>query len=119
MTKDAIPNADVRFIGSVDEAVQQHAVTETTSVVVVTRSHDLDAQILPVLLETQATYIGVMGSRRRWATTRKLLAETGISDETLDHIRVPIGIDIGAETVEEIAVSIMSDIIKSAPAGAR
>ncbi|MDK1017933.1 MAG: XdhC/CoxI family protein [Actinomycetota bacterium] len=119
LTEDALPNADVRFVGSVSEAVQEHPITADTSVVVVTRSHELDAQIVPTLVATQARYIGVMGSTRRWTSTRALLVQAGLPDGALDAIHVPIGIEIGAETVEEIAVSIMSDIIKSASASTR
>ena len=61
-------------------------------------------------------YIGVMGSRRRWATTRDALAESGTPADALDRLHVPIGLSIGAETVEEIAVSIMSQVIESAAA---
>jgi len=119
VTEEAMPNADVRFNGSVGEAIQEHPISEGTSVVLVTRSHSLDAQIVPKLLQTNASYIGVMGSERRWAMTRARLVEAGVSDAALDRIHVPIGIDIGAETVEQIAVSIMSEIIASASAAAR
>ena len=116
VTEEAMPNATIRFCGSVTDALGEHPATETTAVVVVTRSHDLDAQIVPLLLETPAPYIGVMGSKRRWATTRDALIESGTPEEALDRLHVPIGISIGAETVEEIAVSIMSQVIESAAA---
>ena len=114
MTAEAIPHADVRFEGSVADAVAAHPITERTSVVVVTRSHDLDVEILPVVLDTPARYIGVMGSRRRWGSTSERLIETGTSESSLTRVHNPIGVEIGAETVEEIAVSIMSEIINSA-----
>ena len=111
MTKEALPHADVRFAGTVPDALDAHPITDTTSVVVVTRSHALDAEITPLLLDSPARYIGVMGSRRRWASTRDLLDDSGIPGDELNRIHNPIGIDIGAETVEEIAVSIMSEVI--------
>jgi xanthine dehydrogenase accessory factor len=114
MTAEAIPHADVRFQGTVADAVAAHPVTANTSVVVVTRSHDLDVEILPVVLDTPAQYIGVMGSRRRWGRTSERLIETGVSENSLTRVHNPIGVEIGAETVEEIAVSIMSEIINSA-----
>ena len=119
VSEEAMPNADVRFAGSVGDAVAEHPILEDTSIVVVVRSQHLDAQIVPQLLETNASYIGVMGSERRWAMTRGRLVEAGVPDEALDRIHVPIGIDIGAETVEQIAVSIMSEIVASASAAAR
>jgi xanthine dehydrogenase accessory factor len=88
-------------------------VSETTSVVVVTRSHELDAQITPLLLETAAGYIGVMGSKRRWEETRRVLEASDVPVGTLERIHHPIGLQIGAETVEEIAVSIMAEVVAS------
>lgn len=114
MTAEAIPHADIRFQGPVADAVAVHPITENTSVVVVTRSHDLDVEILPVVLDAPARYIGVMGSRRRWESTSKRLIEKGIPENSLTRVHNPIGVEIGAETVEEIAVSIMSEIINSA-----
>lgn len=110
---DALPNADVRFHGSVDDAIAAHPITAETSIVVVTRSHELDARIVPLLISTPARYIGVMGSGRRWEATRGVIGEAGVPEAALERIRNPIGFDIGAETVEEIAVSIMSEIIAS------
>ncbi len=113
LTEEALPNADVRFTGSVVDAIAEHPVTENTAVVIVTRSYGLDAEILPILLDTPASYIGVMGSNRRWAATREALAGSGVSKDALDRVHAPIGIEIGAETVEEIAVSILSEVIGS------
>lgn len=107
----ALPDVDARFAGTVEEALESIPVTPDTSIVVVTRSHELDARITPLLLETDACYIGVMGSRRRWAATREQLGDEGVSEAALARISNPIGADIGAETVEEIAVSIMSEVI--------
>jgi xanthine dehydrogenase accessory factor len=116
VTEEGMPNASIRFAGSVADALEAHPADETTAVVVVTRSHELDALIVPILLQTPAPYIGVMGSKRRWATTRGALVESGTPVEALNRLHVPIGLSIGAETVEEIAVSIMSQVIESAAA---
>jgi xanthine dehydrogenase accessory factor len=114
VSTEAIPNADVLLAGSVTDAIAMHSVTEDTSVVLVTRSFEMDAEIVPLLLDTPASYIGVMGSKRRWSSTREALAGVELSKEDLERIHAPIGIEIGAETVEEIAVSIMSEVIASA-----
>jgi len=114
VTDESMPNAEVRFVGTVQEALAEEPIHENTSVVVVTRSHDMDVEIVPLLLETPARYIGVMGSKRRWAATRERLIESGVSASEIDRVHVPIGITIGAETVEEIAVSIMSEVIEAA-----
>lgn len=118
-SEEAMPNADVRLVGSFDEAMGAESIGEHTSVVVVTRSHEMDVEIVPALLATSARYIGVMGSKRRWAATREQLIERGVDAAAIDRIHVPIGINIGAETVEEIAVSIMSEVIEAAAAEAQ
>mgnify|MGYP001817789481 CR=1 FL=1 len=112
VSEESLPNADLRFAGSVDAALQAHPVPEDSSIVVVTRSPEVDIRIIPSLLATPARYIGVMGSRNRWRATREQLEADGIPAERLEKLHVPIGIEIQAETLEEIAVSIMSEVIK-------
>jgi xanthine dehydrogenase accessory factor len=119
VTEEALPNADVLFAGDVAAAVETYPITADTSVVVVTRSFEMDALIVPLLLETPAPYIGVMGSKRRWSSTRDALGDVDLSDDDLSRIHAPIGIEIGAESVEEIAVSIMSEVIASSGAPGR
>ncbi len=112
VSEEVLPNADERFAGSVVDAIAAHPVPADASFVVVTRSPEVDIRILPDLLATSARYIGVMGSRKRWAATRdELLAQETPADQ-LDRLHVPIGIEIKAETLEEIAVSIMSEVIR-------
>ncbi len=111
LTEDEMPNADVRLAGSMEEALAAHEVTEDTSVVVVTRNVDRDVEAIPLLLQTPARYIGVMGSERRWREASGQLAEAGVTDEQLGRIHAPIGVEIHAETLEEIAVSILAEVI--------
>jgi len=117
VTVEAVPLADVRLPGSIEAALHTHPVTADTSVVVVSRNVDYDVDAIPRLLATPARYIGVMGSARRWTTTRSMLIDDGVTDEQLTRVHAPIGHDIGAETVEEIAVSIMAEVIAAARLG--
>ena len=112
VSEEAMPNADVRVAGTVTNALADNPVTEDSSIIVVTRSPELDVRILPELVDTPARYIGVMGSRTRWRSTREQLVAAGIDDSKLDRLHVPIGIDLNAETLEEIAVSILSEVIR-------
>ena len=112
VSEEAMPNADARFAGSVQDAIAAHPVPDNASIVVVTRSPEVDIAILPDLIATPARYIGVMGSRTRWRSTREHLLEAGVNAVDLDRLHVPIGIDLNAETLEEIAVSILSEVIK-------
>jgi xanthine dehydrogenase accessory factor len=84
--------------------------TSETYIVMPTRGAPVDVEALPHLLEQPHAYLGVIGSRRRWATARRLLEERGVATEKLDTIHSPMGLELNAETPEEIAVSILSEI---------
>lgn len=102
---------DLAASGPLPTLIDDLALSPDSAVVMVTRNVGLDVEILPHLLATEARYIGLMGSDRRWQTTRKLLDEAGTSAADLDRVRSPIGVEIQAETPAEIAVSIMAEII--------
>jgi len=88
------------------------AVNRWTYFVLTTRGVDIDVPGLPSLLASPAAYIGVIGSRRRWATTRQQLLDKGVPEEALERIHSPMGLELRAETPEEIAVSILAEIIQ-------
>ncbi len=115
---EAIPEADIYLAGAIDEALESFEVTDNCYVVVVTRNVLVDRQVLPRLLATPAPYIGVIGSRRRWAETKRLLREDGLSETDLDRFHSPIGLDLNAETPREIALSILGEIIAFRRGGA-
>ncbi|MDE0162825.1 MAG: XdhC family protein, partial [Acidimicrobiaceae bacterium] len=102
---------DELVIGSVDDLLEGRILDQDTSVVLVTRNVDVDSAALPALLATGAGYVGVMGSERRWATTRARLEAEGVDPAALDRVHAPIGIEVGAETPEEIALSIMAEVV--------
>lgn len=111
-TVDNIPNADRHLPGNFADALAQSPITTNTYVVLVTRNVLVDREIVPQLIHSPARYIGMMGSSRRWAETQKLLIADGLSAEALTRIHAPVGLEIEAETPEEIAVSILAEIIK-------
>ena len=106
---NAVP--DELVIGTVDDLLAGRTLDADVSVVLVTRNVDVDSAALPALLATGAGYVGVMGSERRWATTRARLEAQGVDPEALDRVHAPIGIEVGAETPEEIALSIMAEVV--------
>lgn len=108
---EAVPGADEYHPIAMKDLPKKMNITGSMYMVLTTRGVDFDVEGLPVLLETPAAYIGVIGSKRRWETTRKQLMEAGISNEKLLNIHSPIGLELNAETPEEIAVSIMAEII--------
>lgn len=111
VTPELIPHADVYLPGSIEAALAAFPVTSNTYVAAVTRNVLIDRAILPHLLNTPAPYIGIIGSRRRWEETKRLLLADGLSEEQLQRFHSPVGLELRAETPEEIAVSIMAEII--------
>ena len=109
VTAEALPVADERVVGSLADL--ETPVAEDASIVLVTRNVDRDVLVIPEALTTPSRYIGVMGSPTRWRAVEKRLTEAGVTTDDLDRIRTPIGVEMQAETLEEIAVSIMAEII--------
>jgi xanthine dehydrogenase accessory factor len=111
VTPEKVPQADVHLTCSIREVPKLVNITENNYLVLATRGVPLDVEGLPSLLETRASYIGVIGSKRRWETTVKALLDSGVDRQDLDRVHSPIGLEIHAETPEEIAVSVMAEII--------
>lgn len=110
-SSDHIPNADLYLPGPIAEVLSRVRIHANTFIAVLTRNVLLDREILPLLAETDAPYIGVIGSRRRWQETKKLLLADGMTEENLQRFHSPIGLELNAESPEEIAVSILSEIL--------
>ena len=110
-TPEANPDADVFLPIPMAEIPGQIKITPQTYIILTTRGVSVDIVGLPGLLDSPAAYLGVIGSKRRWALTRKALIEAGISEEKINRVVSPIGLELNAETPEEIAVSIMAEII--------
>ncbi|HAY83777.1 MAG TPA: xanthine dehydrogenase [Chloroflexi bacterium] len=97
--------------GPMQDLVSQFKLHSQTYLILTTRNVELDVKGLPALLDSAAAFIGVIGSRRRWQTTTKQLIEQGIEPERLSRVHSPVGLELKAETPEEIAVSILAQII--------
>ncbi len=95
----------------VTPALQQLGVTAADAVVIATRGHRHDALILEHVATSPAGYVGLLGSRRKQAVITKGLTSVGVPAASLARVRVPIGLAIGAETPEEIAVSVVAELI--------
>lgn len=108
---EAVPHADEYVLCALGELPERVSIHEETYLVLATRGVEVDMKGLPALLKTPATYIGVIGSRRRWETTVDKLQEMGVPAEMIHRVTSPIGLELNAETPEEIAVSIMAQIV--------
>jgi xanthine dehydrogenase accessory factor len=110
-TPEETPGADLYLPIPMNQIPEQMNLDSRTYLVLVTRGAEVDIEGLPALLETNVPYIGLIGSKRRWAHTQEKLLEQGISKEALERVKSPIGIFIHAETPNEIAISILAEII--------
>lgn len=108
---EVVPEGKEFYPVPMDELVDQFHITPWTYIVLTTRGAMVDIQGLPALLDTPAAYLGVIGSRRRWETTRRNLLDNGIAQEKLSRVNSPVGLELNAETPEEIAVSIMAEVL--------
>ena len=98
-------------------ALQTLKLTAASHVVIVTRGHRHDEICLREVIEKPVKYLGMIGSRRRTTTIRAHLKREGINDDAMKRLHAPIGLDIGAQTPEEIAVAIMAEIIMTRRGG--
>ncbi len=105
------PDADEYWPVPVSELVERFKFNRETYIVMPTRGMPLDVEALPRLLDRPHAYLGVIGSRRRWATALKRLEAAGVPAERLANVHAPMGLELKAETPEEIAVSVMAEII--------
>ncbi|SHK67344.1 XdhC family protein [Hespellia stercorisuis] len=97
---------------SFDHALEDIEGNENTFFVIVTRGHRYDQLCLRKIIQKPNAYIGMIGSRKRVAMVKEILEEEGIDRGKLEQVYTPIGLKIGAETPEEIAVSVMAEIIQ-------
>lgn len=104
--------ADRVICDSFAESLQQIPGDEDTYFVIVTRGHRYDQVCLEQILEKKYAYVGMMGSRKRVAALKDTMLEKGFSREKVEELHSPIGLSIRAETPEEIAVSVMAEIIE-------
>jgi xanthine dehydrogenase accessory factor len=110
-TPEQIPGMDSYIEAPPAQLLDEVDINQYTFIVAVTRGVIVDEQLLPALLATDAPYIGLIGSRRRWALTVQKLTELGISQASLARVHAPIGLELAAETPKEIALSILAEII--------
>ena len=109
---DRLPEADKIIIGDIATELRNYPITPLTYVVIVTRGHQHDESALHSVVESNARYIGLIGSRRKIKLIFDDLLEIGIPKEKLQRVYAPVGLNINSKTVPEIAVSIVSQLIQ-------
>jgi len=109
---DRFPDADSLIVEGYDSAFSKLNVDKDSYIVIYTTGHVLDEQCLRFAVGTKAKYIGMIGSKKKVIEVKERLLQKGVSQQQLDRVYAPIGIEIGAETPQEIATSILAEIIK-------
>jgi xanthine dehydrogenase accessory factor len=99
------------LVSDVDAALARYPLTSADAVVIATRGHRNDALILDRVATSAAGYVGLLGSRRKKIVVTKGLRAAGVPAKSLQRVRVPVGLPIGAVTPEEIAVSVVAELI--------
>jgi len=109
--RERFPRAKQIIVGDVAQTLHGYPITCQTYVVIVTRGHAQDTDALDAVIRSPAAYIGMIGSRQKTARVLEAMKALGVEQELIDRVHAPIGLEIGAETPEEIAVSIVGQII--------
>ena len=110
-TRERIPSASEIVVAWPEETVEQVAPDHATAVVVLTHDDKFDIPALKAALATEAFYIGALGSRRNQERRRERLLEAGVDESELERISGPCGLDLGAESQPETAMSILAEIV--------
>lgn len=106
-----IPNMDGYIVAAPSALAENVELGPQSYVAAVTRGMPVDVELFPALLQANIPYLGLIGSRRRWALTAKALAAQGFTRDQLARVHSPIGLELNAETPQEIALSVMAEII--------
>ena len=110
-TRERFPDVDELLIGIPSEIAETLAYTSSTYVVLTAHDYKYDLPVLRVTLPARPAYVGLLGSKRRGAAIKEFLREAGMDQSLLDQLHVPTGLDIGAETAAEIALSILAETV--------
>ncbi|MBV8488595.1 MAG: XdhC family protein, partial [Planctomycetaceae bacterium] len=105
------PAAQCILVGPIDQVLASLEITPQTYALIVTRGHGHDQEALEHLAPTAAPYVGLIGSRRKIKLIFESLREMGVDESHLQRVAAPVGLDIGSQTVAEIAISIVAELI--------
>jgi xanthine dehydrogenase accessory factor len=108
---DRFPDAQRILVGPIEEVLSSLEMTRRTYALIVTRGHGHDQEALYHLASTPASYVGLIGSRRKIRLIFEGLRDLGVPEADLLRVAAPVGLDIGSQTVIEIAVSIVAELI--------
>jgi xanthine dehydrogenase accessory factor len=111
--EERFPNVDVLIQSWIDEAFEEVNLNSSTAIAVLTHDPKIDDPSIKIALNSPAFYVGALGSKTTNAKRNQRLLNEGVSESQINKIHAPIGLDIGAQNPEEIALAIMSEVVKS------
>lgn len=110
--RESVPEAQDIIVSEFGDVFSKVIADRNTAIVIATRGHNFDLAALTAALRTDACYIGLLGSRRKKAVLFSMLLKDGFSKEDVERVHIPVGLPIGSVTPEEIAISIIAQIIQ-------
>jgi xanthine dehydrogenase accessory factor len=110
-TRERFPTADELLVGMPSELAERMPLGRESLVVLLSHDYKYDLPVLKAVLASEAAYVGVLGSRRRGRALLDFLASEGVPPEHLARVRIPVGLDIGGTTPEEIALSVLAEAV--------
>jgi xanthine dehydrogenase accessory factor len=108
-SRERFPRANELLVGMPSEIAESLPLGPTSLVVLLAHDYKYDLPVLRTVLSTDAAYVGLLGSRRRGHALLDFLREEGVTAEQLQRVRVPVGLDIGARSASEIALSVLAE----------
>jgi xanthine dehydrogenase accessory factor len=106
-----VPGADQYIHYKLADLPEKYKISPAAALVMATRNHQVDISGLPELLAIPTVYLGVISSKRRWKLTEEQLLKSSVKKHSENRVHAPIGLNLGAETSREIALSIMAEIM--------
>ncbi len=109
--KDRFKNAEEVYNGNIEGILNDIKIDENTYVVIATRGYDKDLEALRVIINKNPSYIGMIGSLKKWTTLKNTLINEGVSEKILNKVYAPVGINISSNEVSEIAFGIIAELL--------
>lgn len=110
LTRERFPEAREILLGDIVKLLGSYNITENTNIVLVSYQHEFDEAALQAVIGSPARYIGVLGNKRKVTAYSNKLNLLGISEELIDKVHLPVGLDLGGQRAAEIALAVMAEI---------
>jgi len=110
-TRERFPDADELRVGDPSDILAELPLVASTAVVLTIHDPEVEVPVLRAVLASEVGYVGMLGSRKRGQGVLDRLREQGVAPERLARVQVPVGLDIGAQTAAEIALSVLAQIV--------